>query len=420
MSLALAAPLDAETAPMHERVRGLFPALQRQVAGQRLVYLDSAATALKPEVVIEAEADFYRRHAGTVHRGMHLLVAEATRDYEAARGRVARWIGAPSSAGVVFTRGATAGLNMIARGLEHALAPGDEILLSEMEHHANLVPWIQLVGRRGVVLRHLPVAEHGALDLSALPSLLGPRTRVVSLTHTSNVLGTVNPLPQLAEAAHRQGALFVVDAAQAVGHRPIDLQQLGADLLVFSAHKCYGPSGVGVLAGTRAALEQLEPLEGGGEMILDVALDHATWADIPQRFEAGTPNAAGVLGLIAAIELLDALGLDAVRSHELELTAHALESLRSLGGLTVHGPLDASRRGGLISFSDPAVHPHDLSAVLDQHGVAVRAGHHCAQPLHRRLGVAATARASFGIYSGPDDVDALVEGLRDARRFFAC
>ncbi|MFH1810136.1 MAG: SufS family cysteine desulfurase [Pseudomonadota bacterium] len=412
--------VELSSLPLHERLRGLFPALQRQVQGKPLVYLDSAATALKPATVIEAEADFYRRHAGTVHRGMHLLVAEATREYEAARERVARWIGAPSASGVVFTRCATAGLNLIARGLEHELAEGDEILLTEMEHHANLVPWIMLARRQGVTLRHIPFDTRGELDLSSLSTLLGPRTRVVSLTHTSNVLGTVNPVAEIARRAHRLGALVVVDAAQAVGHRTVDMRALDADLLVFSAHKCYAPTGVGVLAGTAEALHRLEPLEGGGEMILEVQLDRATWAEIPQRFEAGTPNAAGVVGLVAAIDLLDEIGLDVVRRHEQDITAHAIEALQALGGLSLHGPLDATQRGGLISFSDPGLHPHDMSAVLDQHGIAVRAGHHCAQPLHRRLGVAATTRASFGVYSGPDDVAALVEGLRDARRFFAC
>ena len=417
-SVAFARDL-APGSTLAERVRPLFPTLQRQVHGRPLIYLDTAATSLKPHSVIDAEARFYRDHNANVHRGVHTLAEEATAAYEETRLRVAHWLGVFDPAGVVFTRNATAALNLIARGFEHRLQPGDEVLLTEMEHHANLVPWIMLARRCGVRLRHIPITDDGQLDLAALPALLGPRTRLVALTHVSNVLGTINPVAEVAAAAHAVGALVVVDAAQSVGRLQLDLDRLGADLLVWSAHKCYGPLGVGVLVGRHAALAQLEPVEGGGDMIREVTLDAATWADIPYRFEAGTPNVAGVVALQPAIDLLEAIGASALRDHDRSLGAQAWEALGSLGGLELYGPADPERRTGLICFNDPRVHPHDLAAVLDQHGIAVRAGHHCAQPLHRRLGVAATVRASFGVYTTGDEIRALVDGIRQARRFFA-
>ncbi len=401
------------------RVRDRFPGLGRRVHGQPLVYLDSAATAQRPESVIRAEVDTHRHHHGAVHRGLHQLSAEATELYEGARARVARGLGADRAEAVVFTRNATAALNLIARGWEPHLRAGDEILLTEMEHHANLVPWIQLARRAGVVLRHIPMTEDGRLDLDRLPALLTDRTRVVSLTHVSNVLGTVNPVAQIAAAARARGALVVVDAAQSTGHLPWTLDSLGADLAVMSGHKCYGPSGVGVLVGRPSVLERLEPLEGGGDMILEVALDRATWADVPHRFEAGTPNTGAAVGLAAAFDLLDELGAGWIRDHERALTGDAIERLSALDGLRILGPRDPDGRGGLISFVDPRVHPHDLATLLDQRGVAVRAGHHCAQPLHRALGIGSSTRASFGVYSEAADVDALIDGIRDARRYFA-
>ncbi len=396
----------------------MFPALARRVHGRPLVYLDTAATAQRPEAVIEAEAAFYRSSNANVHRGIHTLAEEATAAYEACRERVARFVDAPGPASVVMTRNATAALNLVARGIEHELEPGDEVLLTEMEHHANLVPWIQLAARRGVVLRHVRVTGDGHLDPDDLEAKLGPRTRIVGLVHVSNVLGTVNPVAEIAALAHERGALVVVDAAQSVGHMPVSFRELGADLMAFSAHKCYGPMGLGFLIGTPEALARLEPMEGGGEMILEVHLDRATWAEVPHRFEAGTPNVAAAAAFPAALDLLESIGLDRVRAHEVELTAHALERLGELEGLVVFGPRDPSARGGLVSFHDPRVHPHDMATVLDQRGVAVRAGHHCAQPLHRRLGVVATTRASFGIYSRREDVEALVEAIRYARRYF--
>ncbi len=398
---------------------GHFPALQRTVNAHRLVYLDTAATAQKPETVIRAEQAYYRDLNANVHRGIHTLAEEATAAYENCRTRVATLIEAPSPSSVVITRNATAAINLIARGLEHTLKPGDEIVLTEMEHHANLVPWIMLAARNGVVLRHIPITDGGELRLDALKELLSPKTRIVSLVHVSNVLGTINPVAEVAEAAHRAGAIVAVDAAQSVGHMPVSMKELGADLLVFSAHKCYGPMGLGFLAARPDLLDTMEPMEGGGEMINEVFLDRATWAEPPLKFEAGTPNVAAAAAFPAAIDYFENLGLDNVREHERMITQYALEKLAGLPGLVVFGPPDAARRGGLVSFHDPEVHPHDMATLLDQAGVAVRAGHHCAQPLHRRLGVVATTRASFGIYSTREDVDALCEGIRFARRYFS-
>ena len=396
-----------------------FPLLERAVNDRPLIYLDSAATTQKPEAVISAEARYYRRHNANVHRGMHTLAAEATDLYEACRRRTARFLNVPRPEQVVMTAGTTDALNLAAFGLRGRLKPGDEILLTEMEHHANLVSWIRLAKEEGLKLRHIPVRDDGRLDLDRLPELLTDRTRVVSLAHVSNVLGTINPVAEIAEAAHRRGAVVIVDAAQSAGHLPVDFAALGADLLAFSAHKAYGPMGLGFLVGTPEILESLSPTRFGGEMIETVTLDDATWADVPHRFEAGTPNVAAAAAFPAALDLLDEATLERVRTHEIQLTAYALEALRDLGGLRIFGPEDPVARSGLVAFHDPGVHPHDLAQMLDARGVAVRAGHHCAQPLHRRLGVVATARASFGLYNSHDDVDALIDALRHAREVFA-
>lgn len=395
-----------------------FPVLRRIVNGRPLVYLDNAATTQKPETVISAEARYYRRHNANVHRGMHTLAAEATDMYEACRARVARFLNVSRPAQIVITSGATAALNLAAFGLRRRLKPGDEILLTEMEHHANLVPWIRLAKEKGLLLRHIPVTDDGRLDLDRLPELLTDRTRIVSLTLVSNVLGTINPVAEIAHEAHRRGAAVIVDAAQGVGHLPVDFAALGADLLAFSAHKVYGPMGLGFLVGTPEILEELEPTSFGGEMIETVTLDEATWTGIPHRFESGTPNVAAAAAFPAALDMLDEAPLERVRTHEIQLTAYALETLAAFDGLRIFGPADASARGGLVSFHDPGVHAHDLAQLLDARGVAVRAGHHCAQPLHRRLGVVATARASFGLYNSHDDVDALIDALQYAREVF--
>jgi cysteine desulfurase/selenocysteine lyase len=399
-------------------LRAEFPILKRQVNNHPLVYLDNAATTQKPQAVLTALQTYYTTCNANVHRGVHTLAEEATAAYEACRSRVARFLNAADERGVVIVRNATEALNLVARSWGSTLAPGDEVLLSEMEHHSNLVPWILLARERGVALRHLPITDSGELDLSALPSLLSSRTRIVALTAMSNVLGTVTPIAEIAQAAHRVGAVMVVDGAQSVPHMPVDFQALGVDFLAFSGHKAYGPTGVGFLVAKPELLERMEPVSGGGEMIRLVHLDSATWNDIPHKFEAGTPNIADAAAFPSALDLLEELGMGAVRAHERELVGYALERLRSLGWLEIHGPLDPERRGGLVSFVDPDIHPHDLAQVLDGRGVAIRAGHHCAQPLMRRLGVVATARASFAVYNDRDDVDALLDGLIAARKYF--
>lgn len=399
-------------------LRDRFPILNRTIAGQALVYLDNGATTQKPEAVIAAEARYYRENNANVHRGMHTLAAEATDLYEGCRSRVARFLGAPRAQQVVLTRGTTSALNLVAGGLGPRLRPGDEILVTAMEHHANLVPWIRLAKREGLVLRHIPVTDGGLLDLSRLSELINNRTRVVSLTHVSNVLGTINPVAEIAHAARRRGAVVVVDAAQSVGHLPVSLDALEADLLAFSSHKTYGPMGLGFLVGKSEVLEELEPFEVGGEMIDTVSLDDATWAEVPHRFEAGTPNVGAAAAFTHALDLIDEVSLERLRTHEISLTGTAIDRLRELGDLTLYGPLDPAERGGLISFHDPVVHSHDMAQLLDARGVAVRAGHHCAQPLHKRLGVAATTRASFALYNSHEDIDALIEGIRYARSVF--
>jgi cysteine desulfurase/selenocysteine lyase len=399
-------------------LRLCFPILQRQVHGHPLVYLDNAATTQKPEAVLATLQRYYSRSNANVHRGVHTLAEEATAAYEACRSRVARFVNAPDVRGVVIVRNATEAINLVARSWGATLTAGDEVLLSEMEHHSNLVPWILLARERGVVLRHLPITDSGELDMAALPSLLTRRTKIVSLTAMSNVLGTINPIAEIAETVHRAGAVMAVDGAQSVPHMPVDFQALAVDFLAFSAHKAYGPTGVGFLVAKPELLERMEPVSGGGEMIRAVHLDSATWNEIPHKFEAGTPNIADAAAFPAALDLLEELGMEAVRAHERELIGYALARLRSLGWLELHGPLDPARRGGLVSFVDPKIHPHDLAQVLDSRGIAIRAGHHCAQPLMQRLDVPATARASFAIYNDRDDVDALVDGLVVARKYF--
>ena len=399
-------------------LRARFPILQRQVHGHRLVYLDNAATTQKPETVLAALQHYYANSNANVYRGVHTLAEEATAAYEACRSRVARFVNAPNERGVIIARNATDALNLVARSWGATLTAGDEVLLSEMEHHSNLVPWILLARERGVVLRHLPITDSGELDMVALPRMLSRRTQIVALTAMSNVLGTINPIAEIAEAAHRVGAVMVVDGAQSVPHMPVDFQALGADFLAFSAHKAYGPTGIGFLVAKPELLDRMEPISGGGEMIRAVHLDRATWNEIPHKFEAGTPNIADAAAFPAALDLLEELGMDAVRAHERDLVGYALERLRSLEWLELHGPLDPARRGGLVSFVDPEIHPHDLAQVLDGRGIAIRAGHHCAQPLMRRLDVPATARASLAVYNDRDDVDALVDGLVAARKYF--
>ena len=399
-------------------IRSDFPILDQKMNGHPLVYLDSAATSQKPAAVIDAVADFYRTTNANVHRGAYSLSNDATDRYEGARATVAGFVNADVGE-VAFNRGTTSALNQVAYGWGlYNLKPGDRILLTLMEHHANIVPW-QLVSRHtGAELVYVPHTGDYALDLDAFTELLDERVKVVGVTAMSNVLGTINPIRQLADAAHQAGALVVVDAAQAVPHMPVDVKAMDADFLAFSGHKMLGPTGIGVLYGKRDLLEAMEPAEGGGEMISDVQLESSTWAAVPHKFEAGTPPIAEAVGLGAAIEYLQAIGMEAVREHEIEVTRYALDKLGAIEDLTVYGPPDLANRGGAVSFTLADIHPHDLATILDQRGVAIRAGHHCARPLARSLGAPATARASFYVYNVLSDVDALVEGLNEAREIF--
>jgi len=400
-------------------LRGEFPILDREVHGKPLVYLDSANTSQKPRQVLDAMADYYERHNANVHRAVHTLSEEATHLFEQARGKVARFVGASERA-TVFTKNASEAINLVAYawGLRN-LREGDEILVTEMEHHSNLVPWQLVAAMTGARVRAVPVTGDYLLDLDALDRLLGGRTRMVAVSAMSNMLGTLNPVPVVAERAHAAGALVLADAAQAVPHAGARLDELGVDFLAFTGHKMLGPMGVGVLAAREEVLEGMEPFLGGGEMIRDVAIEGSTWNDIPWRFEAGTPNVADAVGLGAAVDFLQALGMDRVRAAEADLTAYALKRLGEVQGLRVYGPAELEHRGGVVSFTLGSIHPHDVAQVLDEEGIAVRAGHHCTMPLHRRLGVQATTRASFSVYSTVDEVDALVAGLEKTARFFA-
>jgi cysteine desulfurase/selenocysteine lyase len=400
------------------RVRPDFPILEREVNGKPLVYLDSAASSQKPRAVLDAMDDYYTRHNANVHRGVHTLAEEATRMFEQARGKVAGFVGASERA-TVFTKNATEAINLVAWGWGlRNLRQGDELLVSEMEHHANLVPWQLVAKLTGARLAAIPVTDAYTLDLDALDRLLTERTRMVAVSAMSNVLGTVNPLPEVAAKAHAAGALVLADASQAVPHVGVTLDGLGVDFLAFTGHKMLGPMGVGVLAAREELLDGMEPFLGGGEMIRDVTITSSTWNDIPWRFEAGTPNVAEAIGLGAAVDYLGDLGMDAVRAHEQAVTAYALERLAEVDGLRVLGPPATEQRGGAVSFVLDGVHPHDVAQVLDADGIAVRAGHHCAKPLMTRFGLAATTRASFYVYSTRGEVDALVETLGKVRKLF--
>ena len=413
--------LDVDT------LRKDFPILERSVRGdRRLVYLDSGATSQKPYAVLNAERDFYELHNAAVHRGNHQLAEEATDAYEQARATVAGFIGAAADE-VVFTRNATEALNMVAYAFSNAtldggpdrftLRPGDEILITEMEHHANLVPWQQVAKRTGATPRWFGVTDDGRLDLD--PDLITERTRIVAVTHQSNVLGTINPIARIAQMAHAVGAIVVVDACQSVPHMAVDVGDLGADFVAFSGHKMLGPTGIGCLWGRADLLAEMPPMLTGGSMIEQVFMDHSTFAPPPQRFEAGVPNIAQAVGLDAACRYLDAVGLQAIHDHEVHLTGLAIEGLNDIAGIRIIGPADLVDRGAAVSFVADGVHPHDLGQVLDDSGVAVRVGHHCAWPLHRRFSIPATTRASFYLYNDEDDVAALLAGTRRALEFFA-
>ncbi|MFZ1476056.1 MAG: cysteine desulfurase [Anaerolineae bacterium] len=402
-----------------EAVRAQFPILTRQVHGKPLVYLDSTASSQKPQAVIERLATYYAQGNANVHRGVHTLSEEATAAFEASRAKVARFINAASSKEIIWTRNATEAINLVAYSWGSAnLKPGDEVLITEMEHHSNIVPWQLACQRTGATLRHVPVDDEGFLRLDLLPTLLTPRTRIFAFTAMSNVLGTINPVADLVRAAHAVGAIALVDGAQSVPHLPVDVQALGADFLVFSGHKMCGPTGIGVLYGRRQLLEAMPPFMSGGDMIKEVHLDVSRWNTLPWKFEAGTPAIAEAIGLGAAVDYLDNLGMPAIQAHEHALVTYAMQQLQQVEGLRILGP-DADHRGGVVAFTLGDIHPHDLAAILDGEGIAIRAGHHCAQPLHDRYGLPASARASFYLYNTAAEVDQLVAALDKAREMFA-
>jgi cysteine desulfurase/selenocysteine lyase len=401
-------------------LRREFPILRQQVNGKPLAFLDSGASSQKPRRVIACLEDYYEHTNANVHRGVYKLSEEATFAFERARGKVARFIGASSHKELIFTRNTTEAINLVARAWGDAnVRAGDRILLSVMEHHSNLVPWQQLAQRTGARLDFLPIDEQGRLVLDDLDTLLTERTRLVALTHQSNVLGTINPVREIAARAHDAGALILVDGAQSVPHMPVDVQELGIDFLAFSGHKMCGPTGIGALWGRRKILEAMPPFLGGGSMIREVTLQSTTYAGLPARFEAGTPAIGEAIALGEAVDFLIDVGMDKIFAHEQYLIGYALERLSEVEGLRVYGPLSLEQRGGALSFTLDGVHPHDIAAVLDGEGVAVRAGHHCCQPLHTLLDVPATARASFYLYNIPEEIDRLAAGLDKARKLFA-
>lgn len=402
---------------MH-RIRGDFPALHQHVHGKPLVYLDNAATTLKPRMVMEAIRKIYEEDCANIHRGVHELSQRATRAYEAVRDKVRRLINAHSTHEVVFVRGTTEAINLVAHtyGRVHVHA-GDEVIVSAMEHHSNIVPWQMLCEERGAVLRVIPMNDRGELLLDAYAKLLGPKTRIVAVNHVSNALGTINPITDIVQMAHAHGAKVLVDGAQAIAHMPVDVQALGCDFYAFSGHKLYGPTGIGVLWGKKSLLEAMPPYQGGGDMIRTVTFEKSTYAGLPHKFEAGTPHIAGVVGLGAAIDYVTAIGLTQIEAYEKSLYAYAVTALSQVGGLRFIG--EAAERAGALGFLVGDIHPHDLGTIVDREGVAIRAGHHCAQPVMQRFHIAASARASFGMYNTPDEIDVLVAALNKAKALFA-
>lgn len=400
-----------------EKIRKDFPILDQIVNDEPLVYLDNAATTQKPKAVLEVVNRYYQEDNANVHRGVHTLAERATASYEAARETVRRFINASSTKEVLFTRGTTTGLNWIGRFAEEILEEGDEVLISIMEHHSNILPWQEACRKTGAKLVYAYLKD-GGLDLEDFREKMTDRTKFVSITHASNVLGVINPIQELAQLAHEKGAIMVVDGAQSVPHMKIDVQKLDADFFVFSGHKMAGPTGIGVLYGKEHYLNQMSPVEFGGEMIDFVYEQSATWKELPWKFEAGTPNMAGAIGLAAAIDYLEAIGMDAIEHHEQDLIAYVFPKLQAIEGLKIYGSQDLAKRSGVISFNLGDLHPHDLATALDYEGVAVRAGHHCAQPLIHYLEVPATARASFYLYNTKEDCDKLVEALIKTKEFF--
>ncbi len=417
--MTAAAPARSGAPPLLdvEAVRADFPILGTQAHGRPLVYLDSAASSQKPRQVLDAERSFYETSYANIHRGVYELSARATEAYDGARERVARFLGARHPHEIIFTRGTTESINLVAQGfVRPRLRPGDEILITALEHHSNIVPWQLVAEATGAVLRVAPVSERGELLLDAFGSLLRPKTRFVAAAYVSNALGTINPVAQVVEMAHAQGVPVLLDGAQAAPHLPLDLAALGADFFACSSHKMYGPTGIGVLYGREELLEAVSPVQGGGDMIASVTFEKSTWAPLPARLEAGTPHIAGAVGLGAAVDYIDGLGREAIAAHESALLAYATTRLDELPGVTIVGR--AREKASVLSFTMEGIHPHDIGTVLDSMGICIRAGHHCAQPLMQRLGLVATARASFGAYNTAGDVDALADGLARARELF--
>ncbi|WP_017726363.1 cysteine desulfurase [Halalkalibacterium ligniniphilum] len=399
-----------------KEIRQLFPILDQKVNGKPLVYLDSAATSQKPIQVIEKVEDYYRRYNSNVHRGVHTLGTLATDGYEGARGKVRRFINASSTEEIIFTRGTTTAINLVASSYgRDNLAEGDEIVITPMEHHSNIIPWQQVAKATGATLKYIPLQEDGTIDLEDVKKTVTANTKIVAVMQVSNVLGTINPVKEIAAIAHQNGAVMLVDGAQSTPHMRVDVQELDCDFFAFSGHKMGGPTGIGVLYGKKALLEKMEPIEFGGEMIDFVGLQESTWKELPWKFEGGTPIIAGAIGLGAAIDFLEEIGLGEIEKHEHELAQYAMERLSVVEGLTIYGP---KKRAGLVTFNIDDVHPHDVATVLDAEGIAVRAGHHCAQPLMKWLDVTATARASFYLYNTKEDVDALAEGLVKTKEYF--
>jgi len=402
------------------RIREDFPILKRTVYGKPLVYLDNAATSQKPRSVIDALVDYYENYNANVHRGVHSLSMEATDAMETARQKVAQFVGAETDESVIWTRNATEALNLVAYTWAAAnVGEGDEIVTTPMEHHSNLVPWQELAARKGATLRYLTMTDEGVLDLSDVDSIITERMKLLAITQASNSLGTINPVKELAAKAHAVGAKVLVDGAQSAPHMPVDVQEMGADFFAFSGHKMMGPTGIGALYAKREILDEMQPFLTGGEMVLQVTYEKASWADLPMRFEAGTPNIADAIAFGAAIDYLQALGMENVREHEKQLTEYALQQFDEIDDVRVFGPRDVEQRGGIVSFHNDDLHPHDLGTYLDREGIAIRTGHHCTMPLMGRLGVPATARASMYVYNTESEIDALVDGVKGALQYFA-
>lgn len=402
-----------------KEIKKYFPILNQEINGHPLVYLDSAATSQKPTQVIEALTNYYNLDNSNVHRGVHTLGNRATDSYEGAREKVRKFINAASTQEIIFTRGTTTSLNTVASGYgRQTIAEGDEIVITYMEHHSNIIPWQQLAKEKGAVLKYIELEADGTISLEKAREAITAKTKIVSIMYVSNVLGTINPVKDIAKMAHENGAIMVVDGAQAAPHMKIDVQDLDCDFFAMSGHKMCAPTGIGVLYGKKALLEAMEPVEFGGEMIDFVGLQESTWKELPWKFEGGTPIIAGAIGLGAAIDFLEEIGLDNIAAHEHHLAGYAMNQLSTIDGLTIFGPTDPMKRCGLVTFNLEDVHPHDVATVLDMSGIAVRAGHHCAQPLMKWLQVTATARASFYMYNDEADIDALVAGLRSAKEYF--